>query len=192
MTALKEWAVVIRAMAEMGQIMLFRKGGIVEKNNRFDVSTPEFFFYPTYLHQDADLLAPDYQGWIAQSEQDKPGLNQVKLQYYGRVEKVLEAKGIDRLRELANTTIWTPEYIEKTWSWAPEKPAYVMLIRVYELEKPYVIQEKSEYSGCISWINLEEALAVGNPMPVLSDKVFNQKCDVILEVLGHSVAALSP
>ena len=56
--ALKEWAVAIRAIDRGQQIVLLRKGGIREKE--FKVEHENLFLYPTYEHQEEDLLKPEY------------------------------------------------------------------------------------------------------------------------------------
>ncbi len=49
--ALKEWAVVVQALAVGKQILLLRKGGLYERHGRFSTDPREFFFFPTYVHQ---------------------------------------------------------------------------------------------------------------------------------------------
>ena len=56
--ALKEWAVVVRAVREGRQILLLRKGGLADENGVFQLKEREFFLYPTYEHQKAALLKP--------------------------------------------------------------------------------------------------------------------------------------
>src|SRR2546422_7954614 len=54
--ALKEWAAVCRALEEGRQILLLRKGGILEAIGGFELEHPQFFLFPTYLHQNAQML----------------------------------------------------------------------------------------------------------------------------------------
>jgi hypothetical protein len=190
--ALKEWASVIKAMASGQQVVLFRKGGIIEKNRQFEVESPEFFLYPTYIHQSVEQLQPAYAHWIAETETERPTeQSQVKITHFAKVSKVLEAKGIERLRELTDVFIWTPEYVEKTWAWKPQKPAYLLFLRVYALETPYVIEERAEYGGCISWIDLHESLAVKGLTPVMDDETFNAKCQEIEQHLANTMVCVS-
>ena len=60
--ALKEWAIVVRALSEGSQIFLLRKGGIAEADGEFRLATQEFFLYPTWEHQQKALLQPRYAG----------------------------------------------------------------------------------------------------------------------------------
>src|SRR5258706_7023725 len=54
--ALKEWASVCNTLEEGRQIILLRKGGILEAIGGFELEHPQFFLFPTYLHQNAQML----------------------------------------------------------------------------------------------------------------------------------------
>ena len=54
--ALKEWAVAIRALGSGKQVLILRKGGIHKDDKEFRVVHPEFLLYPTYEHQNAELI----------------------------------------------------------------------------------------------------------------------------------------
>src|SRR3712207_7295760 len=60
MQALKEWAVVCRALEEGRQVLLLRKGGILEYRQGFKVKHDRFLLFPTYEHQSKDHLQADY------------------------------------------------------------------------------------------------------------------------------------
>ena len=62
MQALKEWAVVCRALEEGRQVVLLRKGGILEYRQGFEVKHEKFLMFPTFEHQSKDSLQPDYAG----------------------------------------------------------------------------------------------------------------------------------
>src|SRR4029077_16143130 len=55
-TPLKEWAVTVRALAEGEQLLTLRKGGIREENKHFELEHERFFLYPTFDHQQNDLV----------------------------------------------------------------------------------------------------------------------------------------
>ncbi|MGH9879382.1 MAG: DUF1802 family protein, partial [Nitrososphaerales archaeon] len=58
--ALKEWAVVVKALEEGKQCILFRKGGILDPG--FSVESSEFLLYPTFEHQTKEYLKDEYKG----------------------------------------------------------------------------------------------------------------------------------
>src|SRR3954454_322883 len=54
--ALKEWAVTVRALAEGGQLLTLRKGGIRDENRHFEVEHDRFFLDPTSELQACGLV----------------------------------------------------------------------------------------------------------------------------------------
>ena len=54
--ALKEWSLALRAIREGRQTILLRKGGIVEETGAFDVVSDRFILFPTFYHQDPEIL----------------------------------------------------------------------------------------------------------------------------------------
>lgn len=54
--ALKEWAIVCRALESGNQILLFRKGGIMEFRNGFELKFKNFFLFPTFEHQGKSVV----------------------------------------------------------------------------------------------------------------------------------------
>jgi hypothetical protein len=55
--ALKEWAIVCKALEEGRQVILLRKGRIMEYRQGFEVKHSDFFLYPTrYEHQSPTRL----------------------------------------------------------------------------------------------------------------------------------------
>ena len=56
--ALKEWGAAVQALLDGRQTVLLRKGGIGEK--RFEVSAPEFVFFPTVEHSHAQRVRPEF------------------------------------------------------------------------------------------------------------------------------------
>src|SRR4051812_26372991 len=54
--ALKEWGSVCSALEEGRHMVLLRKGGILEAIGGFELVHPQFFLFPTYLHQNAQML----------------------------------------------------------------------------------------------------------------------------------------
>lgn len=47
MAALKEWAIVCKALEEGRQVLLLRKGGIMEYKQGFEIKHNKFLLFPT-------------------------------------------------------------------------------------------------------------------------------------------------
>ena len=87
--ALKEWAVVIDALARGRQVFLLRKGGIAEGRDGFELSHREFLFYPTWEHQQAGLIRPEFREDFERSRPPSPNL--VPVKYIGKVAAISTA-----------------------------------------------------------------------------------------------------
>ena len=71
--ALKEWAVVQRSLLEGHQIILLRKGGLIEESGDFDLRAGQFLLYPTYAHETerAGDVQPCFGQWLSEEEARK-------------------------------------------------------------------------------------------------------------------------
>ncbi|HVZ81376.1 MAG TPA: DUF1802 family protein, partial [bacterium] len=68
--ALKEWAVVLKALEEGKQTILLRKGGIAEEGGEFKPEHPEFFLYPTFEHETPAAIKADWRPRLASIEKE--------------------------------------------------------------------------------------------------------------------------
>ena len=83
MMALKEWATVLTAMAKGEQLVLIRKGGLIEPGSGFEVISENFLFYPTFEHQAINYLRPQYQSYFDQAIQQRAPEGQVRFDLIG-------------------------------------------------------------------------------------------------------------
>lgn len=172
-TALKEWAVVIRAMDEGEQLILLRKGGISEPVGEFRVEQEEFFFFPSYEHQKRHLVKPAFHshldavlaGWAGPT-------GGVPITHWARVTDVAQITGEDMVARLDPYHIMTRNYAQERLHWNPSKPLNVLFVRAYRLTEPRWIVNEPHYSGCTSWIELEADLDPVGATPVLDDAAY--------------------
>src|SRR6516164_4165918 len=83
--ALKEWAVICRALGEGRQAILLRKGGITESEGEFRLEHRRFWLYPTYLHQQQDGITADARAMLEEVEQQRPPQGVVRLEHFAEV-----------------------------------------------------------------------------------------------------------
>jgi len=81
--AFKEWASVCRALGQGRQILILRKGGIAEGPRGFEVTDRQFFLYPTYLHQSASGVIPEWRSVFEGCVDPAPG--KVSIGHYAVV-----------------------------------------------------------------------------------------------------------
>lgn len=182
--AFKEWAVACAAMKEGKQILLVRKGGIREEGGVFTVNAPEFFLMPTYEHQNARLLEPE---WVARLEAlssvpHDPHI--VTLDAYAVVERILVARNDEQVNAVRHETIWNATYVKERFDFNPYDPLYLLVLRVYNLPEAVTLPMLPEYTGCKSWVTLERSLSTAGAAPALSDADFARRRDMLLAALS--------
>lgn len=181
--ALKEWASVIRALESGTQILLFRKGGISETSGDFRMEHDEFLLYPTYEHQNPEMVKPEHRHLVAETQSERTG-HMVRITSFARVGKVFllhDRKEADALRALH---IWDEPYVDLRFDYKPDRPLYVVLLRVFRLREPIGFVEKTEYVGCRSWVPLEESADPAGAVPVLADEEFRTRVETVQRALG--------
>jgi hypothetical protein len=170
--ALKEWASVCSALEEGRQILLLRKGGILEAIGGFELEHPQFFLFPTYLHQNAQMLKePQRKRLLTLSEEPA----QITLSSAATVTDILRLRDRAQMDRLDAEHIWTAPLIDMRFSYRPQNPLYLLLVRVYRLDQPIAIQNTPQYAGCKSWVPLESSIATAGARPVIDDAAYESR-----------------
>lgn len=157
--ALKEWAVVCKALEEGRQVILLRKGGIMEYRQGFEVKHTDFFLYPTFEHQSKESLQPNYANQLDLVLQNAPVNNRNRITSCAAVVLVKEITNKSVLERLEKYHIWNEQYINVRFSYNPKRPLNVVLLRVYKMNTPLEVDVKPELTGCKSWIPVQLLLS---------------------------------
>lgn len=184
MQALKEWAVVCRALEEGRQVVLLRKGGILEYRQGFEVKHDRFLLFPTFEHQSKDHLQADYAGRLDDVLQEQPASGSNRITSYAQAVEVKEISQRAALYSLSNYHVWSESYVNARMDYNPKKPMSVILLRVFKLAQPILVDSKPEWAGCKSWIPLDME---ADGTPALSDSQFDKIASEVRGVL--SIAA---
>ncbi len=174
--ALKEWAVTIDALDKGRQVLLLRKGGIHEKE--FKLEHDAFLLYPSFEHQKANLLKPEYlpdlQRVLAPwgGEVPKGPLPTVTFTHFCHATEVIEVTESEAVDALSPCYIWTPEYAQSRHYWRPKKPLEIVLVRAYRLEHATTIPVADYFAGCKSWVELPDGIDLGVLTPVVDDATY--------------------
>jgi hypothetical protein len=172
--ALKEWAIVCKALDEGRQLILLRKGGIIEYRQGFEVKHRTFLLYPTFEHQSKDLLQPDYANnldlVLMQCASEGGGNKITSCAVVVHIKELLDKAVIARLGKYH---IWNDRYITKRISYNPGKPLTLLVLRVYKMTNPIIVVGRPELAGCKSWIPIE--LLLPNPELRGRDKGLGQE-----------------
>ena len=180
-TGLKEWKLLTDALASGRQIMLLRKGGIIETAGEFELENHHFVFFPTYVHQNLAMVKPDAQAGF-ESHAVEP--RKVTLAIAGEVTDIVSVSHRSQVDKLDDEHIWTKPLIDMRFSYKPENPLYVVLVRAYKLATPITVPNTPAYAGCKSWVPLVEAVPTAGATPALDDTLYNAKRERILSAFA--------
>src|SRR5919202_4202365 len=97
-TALKEWAVLVDAMARGDVVAMVRKGGIREQRAGFAVRHDRFLLYPTFFHEKVEELAPRFAPALASAGSTRPPEGVVRIAQVATVAAVWHVTELERLR----------------------------------------------------------------------------------------------
>lgn len=175
--ALKEWDAVCQVLQTGRQIVLLRKGGIEEAIGGFTLEHPQFLLFPTFVHQNREMLKAEYRGSV-QLISAEP--QTITLAAAGSVTDIIRLKSRRQIDAIDEEHVWTSPLIDMRFNYRPMNPLYLLLVRVYKLPDPVTIQNTPAYAGCKSWVPLENAISTGNALPVLDDPAYQAKRESVL------------
>ena len=181
MDALKEWATVVKALENGKQTVILRKGGILETASGFKIEAKKFLLFPTFEHQEAKNLKPEFHNYLDEVKQNKPENQHNNITSFAEVIEEVDIDSNEKIKALSPFHIWSDSYIEERVSWMPEKPIKAVFLKVYNVPE-FQIPIKSEYHGCKSWININEDIQGGES--VLSDNELKSRLQKFKEIVN--------
>lgn len=180
--AFKEWASVCRALGQGRQVLILRKGGIAEGPRGFEVTDQQFFLYPTYLHQSASGVIPEWRGVFESCVDPSPG--KVSIAHYAIVSSWVRVRTLEKLRALKGQHVWSDEVVEERFRRWEDESVVALMVRIYALPKAVVLPALESYAGCKSWLALAEQVSLEGAAPVLDDAAFEKKLAEIKAVVS--------
>lgn len=184
-SALKEWGAVEGALAEGRTTLLVRKGGIHERRRDFQVEHREFWLFPTLYHQNAHELRPEFRPALEAAEAAPHDVNRVRIARYAVVEEALRVESLDALHRLEGLHPLAPETVASRFAYRGRPYLHVLVLRAYRMPEPHDIPNTLDYEGCISWVELDDALPTAGAQPVLLDGEFAARRAEVLARLGE-------
>jgi hypothetical protein len=181
-TALKEWAVLVDAMARGEIIAAVRKGGIREQRAGFAVRHDQFLLYPTFFHEKVDELDERFReraGSIA-----PPAAGTISTAYVARVAGVWPVANLEVLRRVQPLQGLSWKAVESRFHYKGKPGVQVVALRVARLPAVVTIPEIRRYAGCVSWVELDDDIDVRAAEPVLDDHSFARQLDSLVTALG--------
>lgn len=161
-TALKEREELCLRLADGRQILLLRKGGILESCEGFRVERREFLLFPTRFH-----------------EQGSPPPPSVEMMLFAELEASLKVDELACLQglEAEHGLPWAD--VEKRFHYGREPGVTLLFLKVWRLAQPVRLEDAARFDGCRSWVDLEADLALPPATPVLESDVFRARLEAI-------------
>lgn len=182
--ALKEWATVLEAMARGEQLVLIRKGGLIEPGSGFELVANTFVFYPTFEHHAVTYLREPYQRYFDQAVSRRAPEGHVRVELCGVATTSMQTADPAVIERLAPFHIYNPAFVHQRLKWQPEQPLAIVVVRVFQLAAPRLLPVAPHYAGCKSWVTLETSVALEGLRPVLDDATFHQRARTIAALLA--------
>ncbi len=201
---LKEWAVTVRALAEGEQLLTLRKGGIREEHKHFELAHDRFFLYPTFDHQQNDLVRESHRPELGRALEEGvwaggeppaetlledggiPQPERVRIRAWAEVAAsylISDPRCVDALSPFY---VWTTDYAEKRLAWKRRHPLHVIVLRTYRIPRPVTVKVLEEYGGCRSWVDLNRELPFEGT-PVLADEEFERAAEEIESITSEAL-----
>lgn len=188
-TALKEWAIVCDLLLEGRQAILLRKGGIHEASGPgvFELEQPRFGLFPSWAHQNPQSIKEAYRSRVRVVNEPE----QIPIRGFAEVTKVWRVPSRGAFDQLDDVHCWTEPYVDMRFHYKPERPLYLMALRVFRLAEPKVIRNEAEYAGCKSWVPLRPGDEIDDtPInPVMDDWAIEALVTRIDHVFSEAAAS---
>lgn len=182
--ALKEWATVLEAMGKGEQLVLIRKGGLIEPGSGFELLSKTFVFYPTFEHQAVSYLRAPYQRYFEEAAQRRAAEGQVRLELFGVAVASTRSTDPDLLGRLEAFHVYNREFLSQRLKWQPDQPLMIVLVRAFRFASPLTLPVLPRYAGCKSWVELDSPVPLTAARPVLEDAEFERRVAALSTILA--------
>ena len=183
--ALKEWAITGEALARNRQIVLLRKGGLLDEDGHFALEHSQFWLLPTWLHQERGLVKSAHQDLWAQTPREPDETAKIAyLRHFARVQRVwkLDENAESALLEVPH--IWSAHYLDLRFGYQSDKTLLCAALRVYIADEPIRYALRAQDLGCRSWVDLAAPICAG-VRPAIGDAEFASELESVTRVLEN-------
>ncbi len=151
---LKEWAVAVRAMEAGIQDVIFRKGGIQEPEGDFRLTHQKFLLYPAREHQKSQYLKPQFLPLLDETLASQKG-QLVTIRSHAIVRRYHLIQSIEEALPFEERHIWNNDFIQMRLDYKPDRPLYIIELKIQSLTESLEFLETQDYAGCRSWVELQ-------------------------------------
>src|SRR5207245_125424 len=133
------------------------KGGIAEDSGRFRPEHDRFLLYPTFFHeQHRTGVKPELLSLFDAVEADRSPAGRLRCTHFAEVPAVNHVTDLDRALALDPLHGWNADTVRQRFHYRTPG-LYVLLVCVSRLAQPLEVDERPEYAGCKTWVELDAA-----------------------------------
>ncbi|MFL5728144.1 MAG: DUF1802 family protein [Cytophagaceae bacterium] len=157
--AFKEWSYIVDALGKGKQNIILRKGGISEDDGDFEIKGKKFLLFPTLFHQAKENIKESWLPFL-NGEKFHTQDGKVSIEYFAELADKKLISDWDVIRKLAPFHAWKEAIVQERFNrW--DKNVHLLIVQVYKLQTPLVIDMLPEYGGCKSWVELPDVQLEG-------------------------------
>jgi hypothetical protein len=108
----------------------------------------------------------------------------VRLEYYAEVAFSRRIDSPEDALRLRGMHIWSDEIVAQRFDWGANRSIFMLVVRVFRLNRLLELPMSPKYGGCKSWVELEIDVATEQATPVLSPTAFESKSNQIRTALN--------
>ena len=177
---------MLEAMRQGDQLVLIRKGGLIEPGSGFEVLSPSFLLYPTYEHQTVNYLRTECRSTMERALQHRAPESQVRIDLVGLAVSSTRTDDPGLIERLRAFHIYNEAFVTQRLKWQPEQPLVVVVVRAYRLPRPVLLAVAPHYAGCKSWVDLDASVSLEGAQPVLDEATFHERVRSLSSLLPVS------
>jgi hypothetical protein len=144
----KEWALVCEALGDGRQTVIIRKGGIAEGRDGFAFRHREFFLFPTFFHEQANLVRDP----VAVLPEPLP--DEIEIRYFARVKEARVITNWEDVLALEPRHIWRESVVRERFEANNAPGIHVAFVEMFRLDPVWRFPDAKAYGGCRSWVEL--------------------------------------
>jgi hypothetical protein len=187
-TALKEWAVIVDALARGDICALIRKGGLREHRAGFSVRHDQFLFYPTFFHENPDELAPALRPRLSASNV-RPPQGRIFISLMARVAHVWRVTDLQKLHAIDGMHGLAWQAVESRFNYRNNPVVHVVAVEMFGLPDPVSLPDLRRYQGCVSWVELDIGLDISEARHLHPKARITERIAQLRAALGEPEAA---
>lgn len=182
--ALKEWATVLEGLGRGEQLVLIRKGGLIEPGNGFELLADTFLFYPTFEHQAVQYLRPPYRAYFEEALKRRPPEGQIRVELVGCAVASHRCRDPAIVERLQPFHLYNEAFVSQRLKWQPEQPLVIIVVRVFRWASPRSLPVLPQYAGCKSWVELNTPVPLDGLQPVVDEPTFQDRLQALSPLLS--------